>query len=266
MSSSKPLLSIIIPTHERANLLERCLKSIRNQTFIDYELIIISDVKDVDTALVAYKYLGESDIFIKRNGLLGPAESRNVGLRNISGEWIIFLDDDDAFVKNHLENLANTIKITNASILYCDARLIVEDRSLDIIDEISSTNIALSNADVQTVWIKNFIPNNCLTYRASHIQELCFDPDLSSLEDWDFLLSACQSTIPVYYDSDTAIFYKDYNNKGNRRGTSESATNSQVITDYLRIYKNRPAPNTELKTARRDFLLSAGINVEIDDL
>ena len=92
-----PEFSIIIATHNRARLLERSIISIQKQTEKNHQIIVISDSKDHQTYDVINKCLSERDIFIQRQGTPGPAESRNLGITAASGDYVIFLDDDDTF-------------------------------------------------------------------------------------------------------------------------------------------------------------------------
>ena len=101
----RPFFTIIIPTHNRAQLLERSINSLRAQTFGDFEIIIVSDCADQETFKVATSKLSGSDVFIKRKGLPGPAESRNYGLDIASGDYVIFLDDDDTLAPSYLVSI-----------------------------------------------------------------------------------------------------------------------------------------------------------------
>ena len=93
-----PFFSVIVPTHTRAILLRRALESIKSQACpVDVEVIVISDASDRATDEVCAELLGKSDMYIRRNGEKGPSASRNLGLSLAKGNYILFLDDDDAW-------------------------------------------------------------------------------------------------------------------------------------------------------------------------
>lgn len=96
MAIEYPLLSIIIPTYNRAHLLKQALKSIQNQTFKDYEIIIVNDgSKDNTDEIVSQSELNINYIKQKNAGLNA---ARNVALKQARGKYIALLDDDDLWL------------------------------------------------------------------------------------------------------------------------------------------------------------------------
>ena len=93
---SNPFFSIIVPAHNAENHIRNCLHSVKLQTFTDYELIVVLDNCTDNTAKVA---MGYADVEIVthygRDGL-----ARNAGLDAAEGEWVLFLDDDDWWIRN----------------------------------------------------------------------------------------------------------------------------------------------------------------------
>jgi glycosyltransferase involved in cell wall biosynthesis len=100
-----PKFSIIIPTYNRKELLkERALKSLLNQTYKDFEVIVINDGgEDVSDVIEEYKDKGLDIKYISYKGNKGPSYARNRGLEIAQGEWIGFLDDDDEYFPTALE-------------------------------------------------------------------------------------------------------------------------------------------------------------------
>ena len=92
-----PKVSIIIPTYNRANLLPRAINSVLNQTFKDFELIIVDDGSTDNTRKVV-KEFEEKDSRIKyiwQENFGGPAKPTNTGLKISKGKYIAFLDSDN---------------------------------------------------------------------------------------------------------------------------------------------------------------------------
>ena len=106
--NKEPLISIIIPTYNRAVLLQETLNSILNQTYHNFEIIIISDASPDNTNEVIKKFDDNRIIFHElADNLKYPGRVRNVGLRLAKGEFIAFCDDDDLWMKHKLETQIN---------------------------------------------------------------------------------------------------------------------------------------------------------------
>ena len=93
--------SVIIPTFNRAYCLERAIDSVLNQSFKDFELIIVDDGSTDDTVEVLKKYQNKISYIKTKN--LGVSHARNVGIKKSRGEWIALLDSDDEWHENKLE-------------------------------------------------------------------------------------------------------------------------------------------------------------------
>ena len=95
-----PLFSIIIPAYNTEKYIVRCLDSVMEQVFLNYEIIVVNDGStDQTKALVdeyAEKYR-ETKILIISQSNQGLSASRNTGLENATGEYVIWLDSDDAY-------------------------------------------------------------------------------------------------------------------------------------------------------------------------
>lgn len=101
-----PLISIIIPTYNRKNLLVRAIKSVFNQSFKDYELIVIDDGSEDRTEEL--DILADHRVrYIRSEQNCGVSKTRNTGIKLSKGEWIAFLDSDDEWFS---EKLAKQLK------------------------------------------------------------------------------------------------------------------------------------------------------------
>jgi len=99
-----PLLSIIIPTYNRANLLSIAIESVLSQTYPSWELIIIDDGSTDNTKEVVLKYSDDRIRYIYQENQERSA-ARNNGIRNAFGDWICFLDSDDFYDSSFLMEL-----------------------------------------------------------------------------------------------------------------------------------------------------------------
>ena len=105
VSVSGPLVSIIVPVHNAASSLHRALRSVLSQTLTNYELILVDDCSADESIGILTKYceLDERVRLFSTARNSGPGAARNVGLKNARGRYIAFLDADDFWLRNKLE-------------------------------------------------------------------------------------------------------------------------------------------------------------------
>lgn len=98
------MISIIMPSYNTANYIEASIESVRRQTYENWELIIVDDCSTDDTDEVVRPFLSDRRIrYLKNEQNSGAAISRNRALREAKGKWIAFLDSDDLWLPEKLE-------------------------------------------------------------------------------------------------------------------------------------------------------------------
>jgi len=113
MSCCIPNVSVIIPTHNRADKLPRAVESVLNQTYEDFELIIVSDGSTDNTEEVVRAFNDARIRFLKHDTPRGASAARNTGIRASSARYIAFLDDDDEWLPHKLETQLPVIQASN---------------------------------------------------------------------------------------------------------------------------------------------------------
>ena len=119
------LISVVIPTYKRYDLLERAIKSVLNQTYKNIEIIVVDDNpstslhrKETEEIMKKYPQIK----YIKNKENLGGGPTRNVGIKNANSDLIAFLDDNDEFLPNKIEkqyNLYKSLDNKNIGMIYC---------------------------------------------------------------------------------------------------------------------------------------------------
>ena len=102
-----PKFSIIVPIYNKEKYIERCIKSILNQTMQDFEIIILNDGSTDKSEEVLLKYINknkEKIIYFKQDNH-GIAQTRNNAIEKVTGEYFLFIDADDYIENNLLEKL-----------------------------------------------------------------------------------------------------------------------------------------------------------------
>ncbi len=136
MTDSDPLVSVIIPTHNRPQLLERAVESVLDQTYDNLELLVVDDASDERADLEAtfdfgaiadYEY-----IYLEENR--GGAGARNVGLDAATGEYIAFLDDDDEWLPEKIERQVDLFEDSSGDVGLVYTAVLQRDEKKDIED------------------------------------------------------------------------------------------------------------------------------------
>lgn len=115
---TNPFISIIVPIYNSSATLDMCLSSIENQTYKNFEVLLINDGSPDDSASKCEKYVARDSRFLyfyKENG--GLSDARNAGLERVTGDYIMFVDSDDALSMYTLEYLSRTIAESGADIV-----------------------------------------------------------------------------------------------------------------------------------------------------
>lgn len=115
-----PKLSIIVPVYKAESFLDRCVESVRSQSFTDWELLLIEDGSPDESGALCDRFAAEDArirAFHKPNG--GVSSARNVGLNEAKGQYIAFLDSDDWFLPGFLETLVTLAEESGADSAGC---------------------------------------------------------------------------------------------------------------------------------------------------
>ena len=109
MSKDRPMFSIVMPTRNRAPLLQYALQSALDQTFADYEIVVSNNSSSDDTEQVIRQVGGERVRYVRTDRVLPMHDSWDFALTHARGDWVLFLCDDDALYPEALQIINNTI-------------------------------------------------------------------------------------------------------------------------------------------------------------
>lgn len=179
------LFSVIITTYNRLDKLKKAVKSVLEQSYNNFELIVVNDdgVK-VDECLNEFHDSRIKIINRKQNN--GPAAARNSGLKIAQGKYVAFLDDDDLFLNNHLETAFKVLRKGN-KVVYTDAyRYTYKKAGADY--KLIKKSIPYSiDYDRNKLLLGNISPVNCFVFEKELVSKSgLFNEEFSVLEDWEF--------------------------------------------------------------------------------
>lgn len=191
-----PFFSVIITTYNRPKKLIRAVQSVLDQTYKDFELIIVNDGSQSDyTEVINYiEPYSQIRYFFKENEERSVA--RNYGVDKANGKFICFLDDDDYYLNNHLQVLYNEIEKQNFTegLYHTYSKMLLQDGSWSQHKIIQKDNKLTEQEYYLTDGVMTM---NCSCFSKNILIEFPYNPDLTMSEDSNQRIRAL-SKYPVY--------------------------------------------------------------------
>lgn len=242
-------VSVIIRTKNRPTLLRQALISLSNQTYRNFEIIVVEDGQVCSKEIIdEFKYHRINYYFA--NCDVGRSKIGNIGLSLANAEYINFLDDDDFLLPNHLETLISFAKNRTEYLFHTDSyEYLVKYISKDplVYRILCKRRIRYKKIDYFFLHYINLFPiQSVLFHRSLYEKYGGFDEDLDLLEDWDLWLRyiAMVGYRAVYIGQVTSVYTIDVQQK-NR---------NSKLRKYLSVFYQRNIPLTKLNGIEFLFL------------
>ncbi len=197
------LISVIVRTKDRPELLREALDSIAAQTYPEIELIVVNDGgKDVAEEVGEYEGKVNQLQYISLQPGEGRSAAANAGLDAATGGFLAFLDDDDWWLPEHLSLLAQVLAARQERAVYSGVRCVGMNTG-----EAKEKYVYNEPYNKLKLHCKNFLPIHAVLFERSLIEEGCrFDERFDLYEDWDFWLQVAQKTDFFHVDAVTAFY------------------------------------------------------------
>jgi len=200
----KPLVSVVIPTYNRAKYLGGAIESAITQDYPKMEILVMDDGSSDETEEVV-KSFSEVKYHYQEN--LGVALARNNAVKKAGGEVIAFLDSDDRWVKNKLNFQVELMQKLKAPVIGGRKKYVAPDTQMDLDVRVDPEKFHEIGFERQTrrTW---FAPSTMLFNKEFYLETGGFDPQLKIASDWDLWLRiAFEKPIPRM-DSVLALCYR----------------------------------------------------------
>jgi glycosyltransferase involved in cell wall biosynthesis len=255
----RPTISVIIPIYNAAKYLNTAIKSVLNQTFVDFELLIIDDGSTDNTMEVA-KAFDDRRIQYFYQSNQGKSQARNNGIYKSKGRFISFLDADDFYSKSKLKYLLDFLR--NNPQIGCVAggvRRISENGQI-----ISEKKLQ----DNKLITIKDLLFGNsinvCSTLiRSEHVKKIKgFDICLKRGEDWDFHYRLALSGCSIVVKKNIVCAYRFRQNAIDKTNdlycrsmieVTKKMFENEALPDKLKKLKNHALSSTYLRLSARSY-------------
>lgn len=232
----KPIVSIIVPVYKAESYLSRCVDSILNQTFLDWECVLVDDGSPDNSGAICDRYAEQDSrikVIHKDNG--GVSSARQTGLNVVNGDFVIHADSDDWLAPNMLEMLVEHQKEFGADLVIFDFYRVTNKEQI----RISQKPKTLDNVQVLKDIISGHLYASCWNklIRRSQIEKYgaSFPEGINLGEDKCFLATLLKNSIIVSY-LPKALYYYDASINSNslvRQITESSMQSGFAMVDYL---------------------------------
>jgi len=225
------MISVLMLTYNREKLLSRAIESILNQTYTDFEFIIVNNGSTDNSGSVAEKYAEIDDrikVIHRERGNIGAG--RNTALDAANGEFITFIDDDDWAEPDFLEFLIELIKNNNADIAICGANDKVFDEK-----KVMNTEEAL----IELMWRKKYnVAFPTKLFHRNLVSELRF-PENGSFDDIALMYKLiANAKLVAYHGIPKYTFYRHEDNNS-AWTTNHNLITPEILDEYLQSYRKR---------------------------
>lgn len=176
------MTTVIIPSYNRADIIQKSIMSVLNQTISNLELIVVDDGSDDDTELKVKEIKDNRLRYIKLEKNSGACAARNKGICEAKGKYIAFQDSDDTWVKDKLEKQIAFMENKQADMVYCGMSRHIGNKTRYF----PSDQKKHEELSLESLLSKNKISTQNILIKKSVAEQVLFDTSFKRLQDWDF--------------------------------------------------------------------------------
>jgi glycosyltransferase involved in cell wall biosynthesis len=176
-----PLISVVMPTFNRARLLDRALRSVLQQTYRNLEIIVVDDASSDGTAEVVKAIHDPRIRYLRHDSNKGGSAARNTGIRAAHGDYIAFLDDDDQWEPDKTEEQLRVLRHDNYDAVLCTS----DEHGERIAAFDGKTTVSLEDLRHGRFTAGG---TGVLMAKANVVKETMFDESLPRYQDWDVFI------------------------------------------------------------------------------
>lgn len=238
MQDQTPLVSAVIPTKNRADLLRRALQSVAGQSYAELEIVVVDDGSTDSTEEVVRSFEPGCDItYVKNEVSLGAPAARNCGFEAATGTFIAGLDDDDEWHPDRIQKLVKEYDDSFACIT-SDVQMQYARRTV--------TWRKKSVITLQDLLLSNQVGNQVLAKRSRLLEVGGFDEQLAAAQDYDLWVRLCEKFGPIKNVQEPLQVVHAEHEKG------RISTPKTQLSGYFDFYKKH---KSKMKRTQRKYQL-----------
>lgn len=240
MEENSPLVSIIIPLYNAEKYVSETLNSVINQTYNNWECIIVNDGSTDMSEKVVTNYCKKDSRFkyyIQTNQ--GASAARNTGTQYAKGDYIQYLDADDAILSSKIDEMIKAYETEEQkTILYSGLTFVSEN---DLGKEIPSNFNFDIGRKVNFKDIYRYYPRKlsitptCVLFKKEHISHALWDVEFGPCEDWDYLLQLTYKGFLLKYYPKKLVLYRNSTGSHSKQIENSQKSNFGVLFKWFLV-------------------------------
>lgn len=238
--------SIVVPTYNRAAFLSKAIDSVLAQTYTDWELIIVDDGSSDNTREVVSQYTDERITYIYQQNA-ERSSARNNGIAYAKGDYVCFLDSDNAMLPNRLQLLSETI--TKAACYFTD----IEYRNEEIGSSVIKTGRKYPFPMDVDMLIQDIIATPQICCATEILRRHQFNPALSIGEDMELLFRITADYPLIYVQNQATVVEIEHEG----RSVANHSKSSEKQLESLKVMFSDGHPAHEVSKSKKNWLRSA---------
>lgn len=239
-----PEISVIVPVYNVEEKIERCLDSLKKQSFTDFEVILINDGSSDKSGEICEKYVAVDKRFkVINQKNQGVSVARNIGISNANGKYLAFVDSDDYVNGNYLYSLYDAIISCNADIAMCNYYMVFLNEDDVCMKHGYSDGCILEQAEIKSVFYKHIQDNDCTIgyfslwnkiYRSNFIKDnrIFLDTEMSFGEDMLFVMKCMEICNKIVFIEEPLYYYEMMENG------LFSKYRRNLLSDVMKCYRS----------------------------
>ena len=193
------MISIVLPSFNRAQVLSKAVESILRQTYKDFELIIVDDGSTDNTADVVKNFNDDRIVYVRQENA-GACVARNNGIEHSRGEYIAVQDSDDIWHEDKLEKQLKTIQDKNADIVFCRMNRMSGGKKIGLVSDYFKEGFLSKDVMPMSIGTQTLVGKSIV------FKQEKFDPEMPRFQEFELLVRA-QKNYSIYCMEEPLVDY-----------------------------------------------------------
>ena len=240
------MISIVLPSFNRAHILPKAVESILRQTYKDFELIIVDDGSSDNTCEVVKDFNDDRIVYVHQENA-GACVARNNGIDHARGEYIAFQDSDDVWHEDKLEKQLTTLRNTGAAVVFCRMNRMSDGKNVGLVSDYFHEGF-LSKEELPMS-----IGTQTLMGKSAVFKQEKFDPEMPRFQEFEMLVRVQRSFSIYCMEEPLADYHLQNDSISVKPASIEKAWKLMLKkhSDFFKVY------NTSRERVARDIQLNA---------